>query len=249
MRKSYEAAESAREREQRRQASYYNRKVKNRRAFKPGDRTSRRNWSMKIRASHVKMSRQQDRLLDQRRCLFKQQREEEWTNARQGRWTVTRRCESRVAQWWRSEEDDVKTRPGVMFSNTSCDQCGEGSVPQEPLRARGSPEQCSTNCTRPTESWKTLWWKKACNGSSSRVDHMAASTGPDTCVAEDALWRRKRERGPADEGRPSHRNGRASEQGGAEADQLASKLQPAEHVPTVRAAPTIGGRNKGLRGT
>ncbi|EEY53398.1 uncharacterized protein PITG_07050 [Phytophthora infestans T30-4] len=75
------------------------------------------------------------------------------------------------------------------------------------------------------------------------------TTGPDTCVAEDALWRRKRERGPADEGRPSHRNGRASEQGGAEADQLASELQPAEHVPTARTAPTRGGRNKGRRGT
>lgn len=38
MRKGYEAAESAREREQRRQASYYSRKVKKRREFKPGDR-------------------------------------------------------------------------------------------------------------------------------------------------------------------------------------------------------------------
>lgn len=65
---------------------------------------------MKIRASPVKMSRHQARLLEQRRRLCRQQREQEWQNVRRELWAVTKPGESRVAQWWRFEDDDVETR-------------------------------------------------------------------------------------------------------------------------------------------
>ncbi|KAE8906150.1 hypothetical protein PF005_g6819 [Phytophthora fragariae] len=115
-----------------------------------------------------RMVRRQRRLLEQRRLLARQQLQRAARSGVSELWRARQCNGDRVSSWWSFAADDEETRPGITSWSTSCDQPAresrESNAGRHPIAADGCLSRSTTGCSSPAESWKTLGWKKACNG-------------------------------------------------------------------------------------
>ncbi|KAE9290108.1 hypothetical protein PR003_g25372, partial [Phytophthora rubi] len=131
------------------------------------------------------MSRQQARLLHQRRRPSRLRQEAEARSALDRQWRVKLRRETQVSKWWNYGDEDGATKPVITYSNLNCNRSGVVDVEQAKTSAYGYPYPSTSSSSLAVELWKTLKGRKACNRYGVPVPQA-------TNTAADLTWRTPR---------------------------------------------------------
>ncbi|KAE9008011.1 hypothetical protein PR001_g16816 [Phytophthora rubi] len=143
---------------------------------------------MKAQSVGGRLSRAQEKLLQQRLQLSKQRQQQAVIEAETEQWRTARDSESKVKYWWSFDAEDDATKQGTTSSSMTFDPC---EMYEEKRRlmtkgAIGSESTSTKRCSMPAGSWKSLHVKKACSEyvavrSSSKRMLEKHTSAADTC--------------------------------------------------------------------
>ncbi|KAE8956193.1 hypothetical protein PR003_g25288 [Phytophthora rubi] len=129
------------------------------------------------------MSRQQARLMRQRRRPYKLQQEAEARSALDRQWRVKLHGETRVSKWWNCGDEDGATKLAITYSNLNCDQRGVAGVEQAMTSAYGCPcPSTSSSSLAATNTAADLAWRTSraaigTTGGDDELDEMRVDPG------------------------------------------------------------------------
>ncbi|KAE9168580.1 hypothetical protein PF002_g30580 [Phytophthora fragariae] len=110
---------------------------------------------------------------------------------KRGRRAARDQSSSRVSSWWSYDDDVGGTERVITSSSSSSDPYRmQRELLPRTTSHNGAPLPSMIGFSRPTEAWKTLWGKKACNGTVAQSGHVEAAAAKIARTDEEVHHRR-----------------------------------------------------------